>query len=43
MIEMDNNGAKVLHNKCIKTAKKYNVKICVKSTWGDGKTGTVVE
>lgn len=43
MIEMANNGAKVLHDKCIKTAKKHNVKICVKSTWGDGREGTLVE
>jgi len=43
MIKMANNGAKVLHDKCIKTAKRYNVKVCVKSTWGDGREGTMVE
>lgn len=42
MLEMANNGAKVLHNKCVETAKKYNVKIDVKSTWKDGETGTIV-
>ncbi len=41
MIEMANNGAKVLHNKCVEMAQKYNVPIIVKSTFEKG-TGTIV-
>lgn len=43
MIEMAENGAKVLHNKCVKLAKKYNVKIHVKSTFEEESKGTIVE
>lgn len=42
MIEMANNGAKVLHNKCVEMAKKYSVPIIVKSTFVDNE-GTVVK
>ena len=42
MIEMSNSGAKVLHNKCVEIAKKFNVPIIVKSTFIEGK-GTVVK
>ena len=42
MIEMANNGAKVLHNKCVEMAKKYNVPIIVKSTFVDNE-GTIVK
>ncbi len=42
MIEMANNGAKVLHNKCVKLAKEYNVPITVKSTFLEESEGTIV-
>jgi aspartate kinase len=43
MLEMANNGAKVLHNKCVKLAKEKQVKIIVKSTFLEESVGTVVE
>lgn len=43
MLEMANNGAKVLHNKCVKLAKEKNVSIIVKSTFIEESTGTIVE
>ncbi len=43
MIEMANNGAKVLHNKCVKLAKEKSVKIIVKSTFVEQSDGTIVE
>lgn len=43
MLEMANNGAKVLHNKCVKLAKEQQVKIIVKSTFLEESVGTVVE
>lgn len=42
MIKMADLGAKVLHNKCVKLAKKYNIPILVKSTFNDG-VGTLVK
>ena len=42
MIEMANSGAKVLHNKCVEIAKKFNVPIIVKSTFVEN-SGTVVK
>lgn len=42
MIDMANNGAKVLHNKCVEMAKKYNIPIIVKSTFVDNE-GTIVK
>lgn len=42
MLEMANNGAKVLHNKCVEIAKKNAVPIVVKSTFENG-SGTLVE
>ena len=42
MLEMANNGAKVMHNKSIEIAKKYNVKIIVKSTFENTKEGTII-
>lgn len=42
MIEMSNNGAKVLHNKCVELAKKFKVLINVKSTFVDND-GTIVK
>lgn len=41
MIEMAENGAKVLHSKCVRMAKENEVPILVKSTFEDG-TGTLV-
>lgn len=43
MLEMANNGAKVLHNKCVQLAQKNKVKIIVKSTFIEESTGTIVE
>lgn len=43
MLEMANNGAKVLHNKCVKLAQENNVKIVVKSTFKEESQGTIVE
>ena len=43
MLEMSNNGAKVLHNKCVKMAKEKNVKIIVKSTFKEESQGTIVK
>ena len=42
MLEMSNNGAKVLHNKCVELAKKFKVLINVKSTFIDND-GTIVK
>lgn len=42
MLEMANNGAKVLHNKCVEIAKEYNVPIIVKSSFKDENVGTLV-
>ena len=43
MVEMANNGAKVLHNKCVKMAKEKNVKIIVKSSFIEESKGTIIE
>ena len=42
MIKMANSGAKVLHNKCVEMAKKYNIPITVKSTFVENE-GTLVK
>ena len=42
MLKLSNNGAKVLHNKSIELAKKYNVKIHVKSLYNDLSSGTYI-
>ena len=42
MLEMANNGAKVLHAKCIEMAKDNNIKIVVKSSFKDNDIGTIV-
>lgn len=42
MIEASSNGAKVLHNRCVNLAKKYNLKIISKNTYKDSK-GTIVQ
>ncbi len=36
------NGAKVLHDRCIRIAKKYEIKIMVKSTFNDNQ-GSIVQ
>lgn len=41
MLNLSNNGAKVLHNKCIELAKKYNVPIYVKSVYNNNE-GTYI-
>lgn len=43
MLEMANNGAKVLHNKCVKLAKQSCVPIVVKSTFMEKSIGTIVK
>lgn len=42
MLEMASSGAKVLHNRCVEIAKKYNIPINVKSTFEEEPKGTVV-
>ncbi len=42
MLEMANNGAKVLHSKCVEIAKKYNVPIIVKSSFDYQSQGTLI-
>lgn len=40
MLELSNNGAKVLHNKSVEIAKKYKVPIHVKSIYNEQSRGT---
>lgn len=42
MIEMAEDGARVLHCKCVKMAKKEDIKIIVKSTFNFDSIGTVI-
>lgn len=42
MLKLSNNGAKVLHNKSIKIAKKFKVKIHVKSIDNVNSSGTII-
>ena len=42
MLEMANNGAKVLHNKCVEIGKKFNVPIIVKSSFNHEAVGTLI-
>ena len=42
MLEASSAGAKVLHNRSVNLAKKYNIKICAKSTFKNSK-GSKVE
>ncbi|MBQ6991644.1 MAG: aspartate kinase [Clostridia bacterium] len=42
MLDMANNGAKVLHNKSVEFAKHYQVPIVVKSTFKNGE-GTIIK
>lgn len=41
MLDISNEGAKVLHNRCVEIGKKFNIPIVAKSTFNDNK-GTVV-
>lgn len=41
MSEISNEGAKVLHNRCIEIAEKYKIPIITKSTFNN-KPGTVI-
>ena len=43
MLDMSNNGAQVLHNKCVQMAKDNQIKIIVKSTFKENDTGTIVD
>ena len=43
MLELASSGAKVLHNRCVEIAKKYNVEIDVKSSMEEGTGGTKVK
>ena len=42
MLEIANEGAKVLHNRCIEVGQKYKIPIITKSTFNN-KTGSIVE
>lgn len=42
MLNLVNNGAKVLHNKCVELGKQHHVPIVVKSTFKHEQTGTLV-
>lgn len=42
MNKLAQDGAKVLHDRCVKIAQKYSIKIIVKSTFNDSK-GSIVQ
>ncbi|MBP3255558.1 MAG: aspartate kinase [Clostridia bacterium] len=42
MLEISNEGAKVLHNRCVELARKYKVPIIAKSTFNNND-GTIIE
>ena len=42
MIDLSNHGAKVLHNKSVRFAKKYNVPIHIKSIYNENSSGTYI-
>jgi aspartate kinase len=42
MVRLSQSGAKVLHDRCVKIAQKYDIKIIVKSTFNDNK-GSIVQ
>lgn len=42
MLKLANNGAKVLHNKCIEIAQQHNIPIIVKSSFKHEGVGTLV-
>lgn len=41
MLDISNEGAKVLHNRCVEISKKFNIPIIAKSTFKDDE-GTVI-
>ena len=41
MLDISNEGAKVLHNRCVEIGEKYNIPIITKSTFNN-KTGSVI-
>lgn len=43
MLELASQGAKVLHNRCVEVAEKYNVPLYVKSTFEKESIGTLVK
>ena len=43
MMELAGMGAKVLHNRCVELARKYNVKILVRSSFNNNEGTWVVE
>ena len=43
MLELASQGAKVLHNRCVEVAEKYNVPLYVKSTFEKNSLGTLVK
>lgn len=42
MLDLSNNGAKVLHNKSVGFAQKYNVPIHIKSIYNENSSGTYI-
>jgi len=42
MLNLSNNGAKVLHNKSVKVAKEFNMPIHIKSVYDENGSGTVI-
>ena len=42
MLEMASMGAKVLHNRCVEIARKFDIKLYVKSTFIENSEGTLV-
>lgn len=42
MLNLSNNGAKVLHNKSVKLAKEFNMPIHVKSVYDENSNGTYI-
>ena len=41
MLELSNEGAKVLHNRCVEIGKKFKIPIIAKSTFNDNP-GTII-
>lgn len=42
MLNLSNNGAKVLHNKSVKLAKEFNIPIHIKSVYKENSKGTYI-
>lgn len=42
MLEISNEGAKVLHNRCIEVGQKFNIPIITKSTFNN-KSGSIID